>query len=119
MLTDHQALQPLLKRNRAHKQYSARLTRLLDRSSHFDVNVQYTAGKNIPLTECLSRPTITHSDASEVENKTGRQEETEAEEEFVINQVYGLFDFNRTVGSITQIIERSRAPQRTDQSQRG
>ena len=45
LLTDHQALQPLLKRNRAHKQYSARLTRWLDRLNHFDVNVQYTAGK--------------------------------------------------------------------------
>ena len=31
LLTDHQALQPVLKRNRAHKQYSARLTRWLDR----------------------------------------------------------------------------------------
>ena len=45
LLTDHQALQPLLKKNRAHKQYSARLTRWLDRLSHFDVNVEYTAGK--------------------------------------------------------------------------
>ena len=45
LLTDHQALQPLLKRNRAHKQYSARLTRWLDRLSLFGVNVQYTAGK--------------------------------------------------------------------------
>ena len=42
LLTDHQALQPLLKKIRAHKQYSARLTRWLDRLSHFDVNVQYT-----------------------------------------------------------------------------
>ena len=40
LLINHQALQPLLTRNRAHKQYSARLTRWLDRLSHFDVNVQ-------------------------------------------------------------------------------
>ena len=79
MLTDHQALQPLLKRNRAHKQYSARLTRWLDRLSHFDVNVKYTAGKNIPVTEYLSRHPIPHSDESEVNNKTFRPEETEAE----------------------------------------
>ena len=51
LLTDHQALQPLLKKNRAHKQYSARLTRWLDRLSYFDVNIQYTAGVNIPLTD--------------------------------------------------------------------
>ena len=57
-LTDHQALQPLLKRNRAHKQYSARLTRWLDSLSHFDVNVQYTAGKNIQLTDYQSRHPI-------------------------------------------------------------
>ena len=49
LLTDHQALQPLLKKNRAHKQYSARLTRWLDRLSHFDVNIQYTAGKTFHL----------------------------------------------------------------------
>ena len=55
LLTDYQALQPLLNRNRPHKQYSARLTRWLDRLSHFDVNVHYTAGKNIPLTYYLSR----------------------------------------------------------------
>ena len=61
LLTDHQALQPLLKRNRAHKQYSARLPHWLDRLSHYDVNVQYTAGKNIPLTDYLSRQSISNS----------------------------------------------------------
>ena len=65
LLTDHQALQPLLKRNRAHKQYSARLTRWLDRLIHFDVNVQYTAGKNIPLTDYLSRHPIIHEHETE------------------------------------------------------
>ena len=39
LLTDHQALLPLLKRKKAHKQYSARLTRSLEILSHFDVNV--------------------------------------------------------------------------------
>ena len=38
-LTDHQVPQPLRKRNRARKHDSARLTRWLDRLSHFDVNV--------------------------------------------------------------------------------
>ena len=66
LLTDHQELQPLLNRNRAHKQFSARLTRWIDRLSHFDVNVQCPAGKNIPLTDYLSRHPIAHSDESEV-----------------------------------------------------
>ena len=60
LLTNHQALQLLLKRNRAHKHYSARLTRWLDRLSHFDVNIQYTAGENFPLTDYLSRHPIIH-----------------------------------------------------------
>ena len=69
LLTDHQALQPLLKKNRAHKQYSARLTRWLDRLSHFDVNVQYTAGKNISLTDYLSRHPFIPTEIAELENK--------------------------------------------------
>ena len=49
----------------------------------------------------------------------GRQEEMEAEEELVINHVYSLFEFNRTLGSIRQFIERTTPPQRTDKSQLG
>ena len=118
LLTYHQALQPLLKRNRAHKQYSAKLTRWLDRVSHFDVNVQYTAGKNCPLMDHLSSHPISNSDGSEVIDETSRHIETEAEQDFVINQLYGLFDFNRTIGSITHFIERTTALQQTDLSQR-
>ena len=92
--TDHQALRPLLRKNRAHKQYSARLTRWLDRLSHFDVNVQYTAFKNIPLTDYLSRHPIVPTELTELENKANGQNEAEAEEEFVVNQIYGLFEFN-------------------------
>ena len=115
LLTDHQALQPLLKRNRAHKQYSARLTRWLDRLSHFDVNVQYTAGKNIPLTDYLSRHPIIH----EHETETPREgDESEAEEEFVINHIYGLFEFNRTNGSITQHMRQPLPAENSDQSER-
>ena len=115
LLTDHQALQPLLKRNRAHKQYSARLTRWLDRLGHFDVNVQYTAGKNIPLTDYLSRHPIVNELGTEELNAN---EEKEAEEEFVINQIYGLFEFNRTIGSITQHIKRPCSATNSSQSQR-
>ena len=114
LLTNHQALQPLLKCNRAHKQYSARLTRWLDRLGHFDVNVQYTAGKNIPLTDYLSRHPIVNELGTEELNAN---EEKEAEEEFVINQIYGLFEFNRTNGSITQHIKRPYSATNSSQSQ--
>ena len=119
LLTDHQALQPLLKRNRAHKQYSARLTRWLDRLGHFDVNVQYTAGKNIPLTDYLSRHPIVNTDESAAENNLNGQNETESEEEFVINQIHGLFDFIQTNGSIKRFTERTKPRQIIDQSQHG
>ena len=119
MLTDHQALQPLLKRIRAHKQYSARLTRWLDRLSDFDVNVQFTAGKNIPLTDYLSRHPIVNTDENATENNFSGQNEAETEEEFVINQIHGLFDFIQTNGSIKRFTERTKTKQKTDQSQRG
>ena len=119
LLTDHQALQPLLKKNRAHKQYSARLRRWLDRLSHFDVNVQYTAGKNIPLTDYLSRHPIIPSEIAELENKADGLTEAEAEEEFVISQIYGLLEFNQKRGSIKQFTERNDTTEKFNQSQRG
>ena len=117
LLTDHQALQPLLKKNRAHKQYSARLTSWLDRLSHFDVNIQYTAGKNIPLTDYLSRHPIIPTEIAELENKTDGQNETEADEELVVNQIYGLFEFNRARGSFKQFNKQNNARESSDQSQ--
>ena len=117
LLIDHQALQPLLKRNRAHKQYSARLTRWLDRLSHFDVNVQYTAGKNVPLTNYLSRHPIVNTAENETDYDISGQTETESEEEFVINQIHGLFNFIQTNGSIKRFADRTKPRQKTDQSQ--
>ena len=55
------------------------------------MNIQFTAGKNLPLTDYLRRHPITHPDESEVNNKTIRQKATEAEEEIVLSQIYGLF----------------------------
>ena len=100
LLTDHQALQPLLKRNRAYKQYSVRLTRWLVRLCHFDVNVKYTAGKNIALTDYLSRHPIVSTVENETESSVSRHLKTEAEDEFVINQIHGLFGFIDTNESI-------------------
>ena len=58
LLTDHQALEPLIKRNRTNKIYSARLTRWLDRLAHFDINIKHIAGKHIALNNYLSRNPI-------------------------------------------------------------
>ena len=116
LLTDHQAVQPFLKRNRAHKQYSTRLTRWLDRLSHFDVNLQYTAGKNIPLTDYSSRHPIISTAESGTENGTNEQRETEAEEEFVINQIHGLFEFIQTNGSIKEFAEQTEPRNKSHQS---
>ena len=55
LLTDHQALEPLIKRNRSNKTYSARLTRWLDRLAHFTINVNHIAGIQLALTDYLSR----------------------------------------------------------------
>ena len=118
MLTDHQALQPLLKKNRAHKQYSARLTRWLDRLSHFDVNVQYTDGKNVPRTDYLSRHPIAPTEIAELENEADGQNEADADEEFVVNQIYDLFEFNRVRGSIKRFTEQLNTRESFDQSQR-
>ena len=58
LFSDHQALEPLLKRNKANKQYSARLTRWLDRLNHFDISLKHTAGKEIKFTDFInSSPT--------------------------------------------------------------
>ena len=54
LFSDHSALEPLLRRNRANKIYSARLTRWLDRITHFDVSVNHIAGEEIKLTDYRS-----------------------------------------------------------------
>ena len=118
LLTDHQALQLLLKRNKAPKQYSARLTWWLDRLSPFDVNVQETAGKNFLLTDYLSRHPIVNTSENAAENNFSDPNEAESEEEFVINQIHGLFDFIQTNGSIKRFAERTKPKQKIDQSQR-
>ena len=53
--TDHQALESLIKRNRSNHQYSARLTRWLDRLAHFGIAVQHIAGRNLKFTNYLYR----------------------------------------------------------------
>ena len=90
LLTDQQALEPLFKRNRSNKTYSARLTRWLDRLAHFDINIKHIAGKHLKLTDYLSRNPI--SKLEPIENY---------DEEYVINCVIPLLEFINIHGSIT------------------
>ena len=89
LFSDHQALEPLLKRNKTKKQYSARLTRWLDRLNHFDICLKHTAGKEIKFTDFISR------------NPTENPEpEENYEEEFVINAIAQLATVNARIGRI-------------------
>ena len=102
----------VVKKKKAHKQYSGRLTRWLNRLTHFDVNVQYTAGKNIALTGYLTRHPIVNTAENETENYKSGQTETESGEEFVIKKIHGLFDFIQTNGSIKRFTERTKPRQK-------
>ena len=83
LLTDHQAREPLIKRNRSNKTYSARLTRWLDRLAYFTINVNHIAGKHSARTDYLSR------------NPSAAPQTDEAyDEEYVINNVIPHYKFN-------------------------
>ena len=89
LFSDHQALEPLLKRNKTNKQYSARLTRWLDRLNHFDITFKHTDGKEIKFTDFVSR------------NPTKNPEpEENYEEEFVINAIGQLATVYARIGRI-------------------
>ena len=59
------------------------------------------------------------TDENETENNVTGQLEAEGEEEFVINQIHGLFHFIQTNGSIKRFTERAKSKQKIDQSQHG
>ena len=90
LFSDHSALEPLLRRNRANKIYSARLTRWLDRIAHFDVSVNHIAGEEIKLTDYLSRHPTSKAEA-----------ETNYEEEYVINAIVPFFYFSARTNGLT------------------
>ena len=88
-MTDHQALEPLIKRNRSNKTYSARLTRWLDLLAHFTINVNHIAGKHLALTEYLSRNPIEPA-----------QKDEAYEEEYVINSIAPHYGFVSNFGCL-------------------
>ena len=89
LYTDQQALEPLIKRNRSNHQYSARLTRWLDRQAHFDIAVQHIAGSNMKFTDYLSRNPV-----------GGAPTEDKYEEEYVINISTQHAELNAKYGSL-------------------
>ena len=89
LYTDHQALEPLIKRNRCNKQYSARLTRWLDRLAHFDIAIQHIAGSNLKFTDYLSRNPV-----------EGATPEDNYDEEYVINILSEQAKLNAKYGQL-------------------
>ena len=110
ILTDHKSLEPLLKRNRSNKTYSARLTRWLDRLAHFDININHIAGKHLQLTDYLSRNPISQAEQIEL-----------YDEEYVINNISLLNDFIKEYGSLSHSFEEAnkngKRAENSDQSQ--
>ena len=89
LFPDHQALEPLLKRNKANKQYSTRPTLWQDRPKHLDISLKHTAGKEIKFTDFISR------------NPTENPEpEKNYEEVSVINANAQLATVNARIGRI-------------------
>ena len=97
LLTDHQALEPLIKRNRPNKTYSALLTWWLDQLAHFTINVNHIAGKHLALTDYLRR------------NPNAPPQQDEAYEENVINSIVSHFDFVSKVGCLSNHFNQSQS----------
>ena len=96
LLTDHQALEPLIKRNRSNKTYSARLTRWLDRLAHFTINVNHIAGKHLALTDYLSRNPVLPPQADDT-----------YDEEYVINNILPHYSFISKYGCLSNHLNQS------------
>ena len=82
-------MEPLRKRNRCNKQYSARLTRWLDRLAHFDIAIQHIAGSNLEFTDYLSRNPV-----------EGATPEDNYDEEYVINILSEQAKLNAKYGQL-------------------
>ena len=96
LLTDHQALEPFIKRNRSNKTYSARLNRWLDRLAPFIINVNHIAGKHLALTDYLSR------------NPSMPPQTDEAyDEDYVINSIMPHYKFISKHGCLSNHANQS------------
>ena len=89
LYTDHQAVEPWIKRNRSNQQHSERLTRWLNRLAYFDIAVQHIAGSNLIFINILSRNPV---DGAAIEDKY--------EDEYVINNLTEHAELNAKYGSL-------------------
>ena len=89
LYTDHQALELLIKRNRSNKQNSARLTRWLDRLTHFDISIQHIASSKLKITNNPSRNPV-----------GGATPEENYDEEYVINILAEQVELNLKYGQL-------------------
>ena len=105
LLTDHQAIKPIIKRNRSSKTNSARLTRWLDRLAHFNINVHHIADKHLALTDFLSRNPILPPQTDDAYDK-----------EYVINNKLPHYNFISKYGCISNHTDQSE--NRTEESER-
>ena len=79
----------MIKRNRCNRQYSARLTRWLDRLAHFDIAIQHIAGSNLKFTDFLSRYPVENASNEEV-----------YDEQYVINILSEQAELNAKYGTL-------------------
>ena len=79
----------MIKRNRCNRQYSARLTRWLDRLAHFDIAIQHFAGSNLKVTDVLSRNPIENASNEDV-----------YDEQYVINILSEQAELNAKYGML-------------------
>ena len=52
VVSDHKALQSVLKSNKGNKTFSSRLTRWVDRLLPFDFNIVHTTGRTLGMADC-------------------------------------------------------------------
>ena len=64
IVSDHKALQSVLKSNKGNKTYSSRLTRWVDRLLPFDFSIVHTPGRTLGMADYLSRHPSNYEDAS-------------------------------------------------------
>ena len=106
LYTDHQALEHLIRRNRCKRQYSARITRWLDRLAHFDIAIQHNAGINLKFTDFFSR--------NPVEKATN---EDVYDEQYVNNILSEQADLNVKYGTLFADQSKS-ASERTERTEK-